>query len=67
MTKTKFPPKPPAPSVREVVGPAIVRSRSLVTGEYPMTEQEVVKDMIAKLDLPPAVAARLKVRHKLDD
>lgn len=57
--------KPPAPSVREIVGPAIQRSRSLITGEHPMTESELIEDIIAKLpDLPPSVAARLRERRK---
>lgn len=62
----KFPPKPPAPSVHEKIAPAIERSRALLPGEKPMTQQEVVRDMLRKLDLPPGVKARLRERHKLD-
>ncbi|CAN7587071.1 hypothetical protein LJR016_004338 [Devosia sp. LjRoot16] len=65
MRRPKVPHKPPAPSVREIVGAALDRSRAL-SGEHPMTQQEVVKDMIAKLDLPASLKARLKERHKLD-
>ena len=57
--------KPAQLSVRETVGPAIRRSRSLVTGEHPMTEQELIEDIIAKLpDLPSSVVARLRERSK---
>lgn len=63
----KFPPKPPAPSVHEKIAPAIERSRALLPGEKPMTQQEVVRDMIRKLDLPPSLRAHLRERHKLDD
>jgi len=63
--RPKITPKPSAPSVREIVGAAIDRGRA-VSGELPMTEQEVVRDMLAKLDLPPSLRARLKDRHKLD-
>lgn len=62
----KFPPKPPAPSVHEKIAPAIERSRALLPGEKPMTRQEVVRDILRKLDLPLGVKARLKERHKLD-
>jgi hypothetical protein len=61
---TRFPPKPPAPSVRETVGAAIARSRGLVKDEHPMTEREIIEDIIAKLDLPAAVQARLRQRHR---
>jgi len=65
MRRPKVPHKPAAPSVRETVGAAIERSRSLVTGEHPMTEQELIRDILAKLDLPAPVQARL--RAKLED
>jgi len=65
MRRPKIGHKPSAPSVREIVGAAIDRSRA-GSGELPMTEQEVVRDMLAKLDLPPSLRARLKDRHKLD-
>lgn len=63
----KFPHKPPAPSVHEKISPAIKRSRALLPGEKPMTQQEVVRDMISKLDLPPSLRSLLRERHKLDD
>lgn len=67
MRRPKVSHKPPAPSVRETIAPAIERSRSLVTGEHPMTERELIEDIIAKLpDLPPSVAARLRQREKSD-
>ena len=65
MRRPKVPHKPSAPSVREIVGAALDRSRAL-SGEHPMTQQEIVKDMITKLDLPLSIQARLKDRHKLD-
>ncbi len=65
MRRPRIPHKPPAPSVREIVGAAIERSRVL-TGEQPMTQREIVQDMITKLDLPPTLKALLKERHKLD-
>jgi hypothetical protein len=61
----KFPPKPAAPSVRETIGPAIDRSRALLPGEHPMSQQEIVRDLLAKLDLPKAVRKQLIERHKL--
>ena len=61
MRRPKVPHKPAAPSVREIVGAAIARSRSLVTGEHPVTERELIEDIIAKLpDLPPSVRERLR-------
>lgn len=63
----KFPPKPAVPSVRETVGPAIARSRTLSRDEQPLSRQDLVKDLITKLDLPPALEAQLRRRHKLDD
>jgi len=62
---TKFPPKPPASSVRATVAPAIERSRALLTGEHPMSQQDIVRDLLAKLDLPEAVRKQLRERHKL--
>lgn len=65
MRRPKVSHKPPAPSVRETIGPAIKRGRSLITGEHPMTESELIEDIIAKLpDLPPSVVARLRERRK---
>jgi hypothetical protein len=61
----KFPHKPAAPSVRETVGPAIDRSRTLLPGEHPKTQQEIVLELFAKLDLPEPVKRRLRERHKL--
>ena len=62
----KFPPKPPAPSVRLKIGAAIERSRGLSKDERPMSQQEVVKDMIAKLDLPASLKKQLRRRHGLE-
>ena len=62
-----FPPKPPAPSVRIRVGAAIERSRGLAKDERPMSQQEVAKEVIAKLDLPLSLQKRLRERHGLDD
>lgn len=64
MRRPKIPHKPSAPSVREIVGAAIERSRAL-TGEQPMTQREIVQDMIAKLELPEPVKRQLRERHKL--
>jgi hypothetical protein len=62
----KFPHKPPAPSVREIIGPAIERSRYVPPSERPMSRKEVVRDLLTKLDLPPSLRAALKDRHKLE-
>ncbi|KQW81081.1 hypothetical protein ASC89_04415 [Devosia sp. Root413D1] len=59
----KFRPKPPAPSVRMTIGDAIGRARALSKEERPMSQQEVVRDMIAKLDLPVSLKKRLRERH----
>lgn len=64
MRRPRMPHKPPAPSVREIVGAAIDRSRALA-GEQPMTQREIVRDMIAKLDLPEALKRQLREQHKL--
>ena len=61
----KFPPKPPAPSVHATVAPAIERSRALLPGEHPMSQQEIVRDLLAKLDLPEPLRKQLRERHKL--
>lgn len=63
----KLPPKTAAPSVRLKIGAAIERSRGLSKDERPMSQQEVVKDMIAKLDLPASLRAQLKERHGLKE
>lgn len=62
----KFPPKPPAPSVRVKIGAAIERSRALAKDERPMSQREVVKDIISKLDLPASLRARLRQRHGIE-
>lgn len=64
MRRPKVPHKPPAPSVRDIVSAAIESSRAL-SGEVPMTQQEVVRDMITKLDLPEPLKRQLRERHKL--
>jgi hypothetical protein len=51
--------------VRETIGAAIARSRSLANDERPTSDQEVVRELIKKLDMPPALQARLKERHRL--
>ena len=63
----KFPSKPLAPSVRLTMGNAIARARALSKDERPMSQQEVVRDIISKLDLPPSLMARLRQRHEMDD
>lgn len=64
MRRPKVPHKPAAPSVREIIGPAIARTRSLASGEHPITERELIEDIIAKLDLPPSVRGRLRQRNR---
>jgi hypothetical protein len=63
----KFPPKPSAPSVRLKIGPAIERSRGLSKDERLMSQQDVVKDILSKLDLPPSMKTRLRQRHDLEE
>lgn len=63
----KFPPKPPASSVHTTIGEAIGRARALSKEERPMSQQEVVRDVIAKLDLPTALKKRLRERYGLKD
>ncbi len=65
MIEKKFPPKPAAPSVRQTIGAAIARSRVL-TGEAPMSQKQVVQDVLAKLDLLAALKTQLRERHDLD-
>jgi len=62
MRRPKVTYKPTAPSVRDIVGAAIERRR---LGEVPMTQQELVRDMIAKLELPEPLKRQLRERHKL--
>jgi hypothetical protein len=64
--RPKFLPKPAAPSVRMKIGEAIGRARALSKDEQPMSQQEVVRDMIAKLDLPASLKKQLRHRHDLD-
>lgn len=61
----KFPPRPPAPSVRLKVGAAIERSRTLSRDETPISRQEVVRDILAKLSLPPALQTHLRELHAI--
>ncbi len=63
----KFPPKPPAPSVRLKIGPSIERSRGLSKDERPMSQQEVVKDLLSKLDLPASLKKQMRRRHDLEE
>lgn len=65
MRRPKVTSKPAAPSVRDTVGPAIEWSRGLPRDERPKSDREVVRDILEKLDLPKAVRARLKDRHRL--
>ena len=65
MTDKKFPPKPAAPSVRLKISAAIEGSRGLPKDERPMSQQEVVRDMISNLDLPTSLKTRLRDRHGL--
>jgi len=61
----KFPHKPAAPSVRETIGAAIARSRGgLANEERSATRQDVVRELIAQLDLPEVLRKRLRERHK---
>ena len=62
----KFPPKPPAPSVRIRISATMERSRALAKDERPMSRQEVVKDMISKLDLPTSLKTQLRRRHGIE-
>jgi hypothetical protein len=58
---TKFPHKPAAPSVRETIGTAIARSRGgLAQEERLATRQDVVRELIAQLDLPDVLKKRLR-------
>lgn len=61
----KFPPKPPAPSVRQTIGPSIERRRALLPGEHPKSQQEIVLELFAKLHLPEPLKKQLRERHKL--
>lgn len=63
---SKFPPKPSASSVRLKIGPAIDRSCGLPKDERPMSQQEVVKDLMSKLDLPASLKTRLRNLHRID-
>lgn len=63
----KFPSKPPAPSVRSTIGEAVGRSWALAKDERPLPQREVVRDTIAKLELPVSLKKRLRERHGLDE
>lgn len=65
MPKPKFPHKPAAPSVRDTVGAALARSRGLPRSEHPMTQREIVEDILSKLTLPESIRQDLKKRHGL--
>ena len=59
-----FPPKPPAPSVRETIGRAVERVRSLRPREYD-TDRELVEDILSKVKLPPSIEADWRKRYGL--
>lgn len=67
MPKPKFPHKPAAPSVRETIGQSIARARGLPREAHPLTQQEIVRDILDKLDLPPSIQREWKEKHGLDD
>lgn len=66
MRKPKFPHKPPAPSVRETIGPAVIRAQGLPRDDHPVTQQEIVKDILEKLSLPEPRVRALREKHGLD-
>lgn len=63
---TAFPPKPPAPSVRQTIGSALERARGLSQRELELSREQLVEDIIARLDLPPALQAALRRRAAED-
>lgn len=63
---TQFPPKPAAPNVRQTIGTGIARSRDLSGDDRPMTRQEILLELLSKLDLPEALQRRLRERHDID-
>jgi hypothetical protein len=65
MPKPNFPHKLAAPSVPETISPAIARSRGLPREEHPMTQREIVEDILGKLSLPESIRQDLKKRHGL--
>jgi hypothetical protein len=66
MSRPKLPHKPPAPSVRDTVSQAIARARGLPREEHPMTQQQVVLDILNKVSLPEAFRRDLRRRHGLE-
>lgn len=66
MTKPDFPHKPPAPSVRETLSQSIARARGLPREAHPLTQQQIVRDILDKLRLPPSIQREWKERHGLE-
>jgi hypothetical protein len=66
MSRPKFPHKPPAPSVREAVGRSIARAQGLDRDDHPMTQKDIVRDILAKVSLPESVQRELRRLHDLE-
>jgi hypothetical protein len=64
--RPRFPHKPSAPSVRETVGQSIARAQGLHRDDHPMTQKEIVRDILAKVSLPESVQRELRRLHGLD-
>jgi hypothetical protein len=52
--------------VHETVGQSIARARGLPREERPMTQQDVVPDMLKRISLPESLKQDLRKRHGLD-
>ncbi len=65
MPKPMFPHKPAAPSVHDTIGKSIARARGLPREEHPMTQREIVEDILTKIRLPKSIRQDLKKRHGL--
>lgn len=71
MTRPTFPPKPPAPSAKQRLAPAIERSRRLSRrlkpDETPRSRSELVEEIGRKLPLPPTLLDLMRERAKEQD
>ncbi|CAN7657953.1 hypothetical protein LJR016_005179 [Devosia sp. LjRoot16] len=63
---SKFPHKPPAPSVRFTLGGALAWAKAQ-SETQPPSQQQVAMELIAKLDLPEPLKVRLRELHSIED
>lgn len=67
MKRPMFPPKPPAPSILPILGPAVSRARRFKPNQLSPTNSEVVEDIGRKISLPQSLLEEMRRAAKRRD